>query len=132
MWFKVKIGRDTVVNEKMKHVIETYLCDVDNFAEAGYKVLQYLNGEGEVEDVCLMKTLKPAGNIEYAPTNKVFIVKFAEDINIDGRTKTLKYPVPFYANNNEELQVILKLYLEQGLDNMRITTVSETQWKIIQ
>ena len=79
-----------------------------------------------------MKTLKPAGNIEYAPTNKVFIVKFAEDIDIDGRTKTLKYPVPFYANNNEELQVILKLYLEQGLDNMRITTVSETQWKIIQ
>lgn len=132
MWFKVKIGRDTVVNEKMKRVIETYLCDVDNFAEAGYKVLQYLNGEGEVEDVCLMKTLKPAGNIEYAPTNKVFIVKFAEDIDIDGRTKTLKYPVPFYANNNEELQVILKLYLEQGLDNMRITTVSETQWKIIQ
>lgn len=132
MWFKVKIGRDTVVNEKMKRVIETYLCDVDNFAEAGYKVLQYLNGEGDVEDVCLMKTLKPAGNIEYAPTNKVFIVKFAEDIDIDGRTKTLKYPVPFYANNNEELQVILKLYLEQGLDNMRITTVSETQWKIIQ
>jgi len=132
MWFKVKIGRDTVVNEKMKRVIETYLCDVDNFAEAGYKVLQYLNGEGEVEDVCLMKTLKPAGNIEYAPTNKIFIVKFAEDIDIDGRTKTLKYPVPFYANNNEELQVILKLYLEQGLDNMRITTVSETQWKIIQ
>lgn len=132
MWFKVKIGRDTVVNEKMKRVIETYLCDVDNFAEAGYKVLQYLNGEGEVEDVCLMKTLKPAGNIEYAPTNKIFIVKFAEDIDIDGRTKTLKYPVPFYANNNDELQVILKLYLEQGLDNMRITTVSETQWKIIQ
>ena len=132
MWFKVKIGRDTVVNEKMKRVIETYLCDVDNFAEAGYKVLQYLNGEGDVEDVCLMKTLKPSGNIEYAPTNKVFIVKFAEDIDIDGRTKTLKYPVPFYANNNEELQVILKLYLEQGLDNMRITTVSETQWKIIQ
>lgn len=132
MWFKVKIGRDTVVNEKIKRVIETYLCDVDNFAEAGYKVLQYLNGEGDVEDVCLMKTLKPAGNIEYAPTNKVFIVKFAEDIDIDGRTKTLKYPVPFYANNNEELQVILKLYLEQGLDNMRITTVSETQWKIIQ
>jgi hypothetical protein len=131
MWFKVKIGRDTVVNNKMKHVTEVYLCDVDNFAEAGYKALQYLNGEGEVEDVCLMKTLKPAGNVEYNENNKVFIVKFAEDIDIDGRVKTLKYPVPFYANNNEELQVILKLYLEQGLENMRITTVSETQWKIL-
>jgi alpha-D-ribose 1-methylphosphonate 5-triphosphate synthase subunit PhnI len=78
-----------------------------------------------------MKTLKPAGNVEYNENNKVFIVKFAEDIDIDGRVKTLKYPVPFYANNNEELQVILKLYLEQGLENMRITTVSETQWKIL-
>ena len=34
-------------------------------------------------------------------------------------------------DNNTELQKILDLYLKQGLDNMRITTVSETQWKII-
>lgn len=132
MWFKVKVGRDTIIKNKVKHVIETYLSDVENFAEAGYKVLQYLNGEGEVEDVSLMKTLKPAGNVEYAPTNKVFIVKFAEDIEQeDGSIKTMKYPVPFYANNNEELQVILKLYIEQGLQNMRITTVSETTWTIV-
>lgn len=141
MWFKVKVGRDVLVKNKMKHVIETYLSDTENFAEAGYNVLKYITehntndnpvDEPTVEDVSLMKTLKPAGNIEYAPTNKIFIVKFAEDIELeDGTTKTMKYPVPFYANNNEELQVILKLYIEQGLQNMRITTVSETQWKIV-
>ena len=132
MYFKVKLNRTALLGGKDKKILETYFTEAEHFAEAGMKVINKLGKDIEVEDVCLMKTLKPAGNIEYAPTNKVFIVKFAEDIDIDGRTKTLKYPVPFYANNNEELQVILKLYLEQGLDNMRITTVSETQWKIIQ
>jgi len=132
MWFKTKIGHDIVVKNKMKHVIDVFLSDTDNFADAGYRAMKEVAGEGEVEDVCLMKTLKPAGNIKYAETNKVFIVKFAEDIEMeDGTTKTMKYPVPFYANNNDELQTILKLYIEQGLQNMRVTTVSETQWTII-
>ena len=133
MWYRVKVSRNIVTTKgKEKPVTEYYLSDKENFAEAGYAVLQYLNGDGEIEDVCLMKNLKPSGNTEYQPTCKVFIVKFAEEVEQeDGTIKTLKYPVPFYANNNTELQKILELYLKQGLDNMRITTVSETQWKII-
>ncbi len=133
MWYRVKVSRNIVTPKgKDKSIVEYYLSDKDNFAEAGYAVLQYLEGDGEIEDVCLMKNLKPAGNEEYQPTCKVFIVKFAEEVEQeDGTIKTLKYPVPFYANNNTELQKILDLYLKQGLDNMRITTVSETQWKIV-
>jgi len=133
MWYRVKVSRNILTTKgKEKPITEYYLSDQNNFAEAGYAVLKYLNGEGEIEDVCLMKNLKPAGNIEYQETCKVFIVKFAEEVEQeDGTIKTLKYPVPFYANNNTELQKILDLYLKQGLDNMRITTVSETQWKII-
>jgi len=133
MWYRVKVSRNILTPKgKEKPITEYYLSDQNNFAEAGYAVLKYLNGEGEIEDVCLMKNLKPAGNIEYQETCKVFIVKFAEEVEQeDGTIKTLKYPVPFYANNNTELQKILDLYLKQGLDNMRITTVSETQWKII-
>lgn len=133
MWYKVKITRNIVTPKgKDKTVTEYYLSDQTNFAEAGYAIMNHFNGDCEVEDVCLMKNLKPAGNIEYQPTCKVFIVKFAEEVEQeDGTIKTLKYPVPFYANNNTELQKILELYLKQGLENMRITTVSETQWKII-
>lgn len=133
MWYRVKVSRNIVTPKgKEKPIVEYYLTDKDNFAEAGYRVMEYLGGDGEVEDVCLMKTLKPSGNTEYQPTCKVFIVKFAEEIEQeDGTIKTMKYPVPFYANNNTELQKILDLYLKQGLDNMRITTVSETQWTII-
>ena len=133
MWYRVKVSRNIVTPKgKEKPIVEYYLTDKDNFAEAGYRVMEYLGGDGEVEDVCLMKTLKPSGNTEYQPTCKVFIVKFAEEVEQeDGTIKTMKYPVPFYANNNTELQKILDLYIKQGLDNMRITTVSETQWKII-
>ena len=50
----------------------------------------------------------------------------------DGSIKTIKYPIPFYANNNEELQKIIKDYIGQGLQEMRVTTVSETTWEIVE
>ena len=133
MWYRTKLTRDiTAPNGKPKHITEYYLSDVQNFAEAGYKALEYVGGDAEIEDVCLMKNYKPAGNIQYADTNKVYIVKFAEDFtNEDGTIKTMKYPVPFWANNTQELNKILAFYMQQGLDNMRVTTTSETQWKII-
>jgi hypothetical protein len=134
MWYRVKISRNIKTPKgKDKNITEYYLTDQTNFAEAGYKVMKAIDTDCEIEDVCLMKNLKPTGNIEYQPSCKVFIVKFAEEMEMeDGTMKTMKYPVPFYANNNTELQKILELYLKQGLENMRITTVSETQWKIIQ
>ena len=52
MWYKVKVSRNIQTPKgKDKTVIEYYLSDKQNFAEAGYAVLQYLNGEGEIEDV---------------------------------------------------------------------------------
>ena len=109
-----------------------FLSDKDNFAEAGYAAMKAVDADGEVEDVMLMKTLKPLGNTKYDERNKVFIVKIAEDYELDdGSIKTIKYPIPFYANNNEELQKIIKDYIGQGLQEMRVTTVSETAWEIV-
>ena len=66
MWYRVKVSRNILTPiGKDKVVTEYYLSDKENFAEAGYTVLKYLNGEGEIEDICLMKNLKPAGNIAY-------------------------------------------------------------------
>lgn len=133
MWFKIKVSRDILLNNgKEKNIVEYYLSDCENFAQAGYNVMKYLNGKCEIEDVMLMKQIKPLANKKYSEQNKVFIVKLAEDfINDDGITKTIKYPVPFLANNTIDLQKILKLYLDQGFDNMRICTISETKWKIV-
>lgn len=133
MWFKIKVSRDILLNTgKEKNITEYYLSDCDNFAQAGYNVMKYLNGRCEIEDVMLMKQIKPLANKKYSEQNKVFIVKLAEDFaNDDGTIKTIKYPVPFLANNTIDLQKILKLYLAQGFDNMRICTISETKWKIV-
>lgn len=133
MWFKINISRNVLDNKgKQKTINETYLCDTDNFAEAGYKVMQYWDGECEVEDVMLMKTLKPLGNERYSDTNKVFIVKIAEDfIQDDGSIKIMKYPVPFFADDTNSLQEIVKDFMSQGLQDMRVSTISETKWFII-
>lgn len=82
----------------------------------------------EVEDILLMKSYKPAIN-EYKEGNKVYIIKIAEDMtNENGNIKTLKYPMPVFANNDAELYVIVKNFIKQGLNNMRLTTISETKW----
>jgi len=132
MWFKVNTSREVQIGDKTKNVSEVYLCDTDNFAEAGYKVMQKFNGDCEIESVTLLKTLKPAANDRYADTNKVYIVKIAEDFrHDDGTTTTLKYPVPFFADNNADLQRLVGDYMEQGFDSMRVTTISETKWDIL-
>lgn len=132
MWFKVTITRNIEIGGKVKTSQEIYLSDTDNFAEAGYNVMQYFNGECEVESVQLLKTLKPLANDKTSENNKLYIVKIAEDFkHDDGTITTLKYPVPFYANNNEELQRNIADYMEQGFDSMRVTTISETKWNIV-
>lgn len=133
MWFKIKVNRDIILESgKEKNIIEYYLSDCDNFAQAGYNVMKYLGGKCEIEDVMLMKSYKPLANKKYSENNKVFIVKLAEDFQMDdGTIKTQKYPVIFQANNNADLQKILKLFMAQGFDNMRICTISETKWKIV-
>ena len=69
MFYKVKISRPDT------SAIETYLTEGDNFAEAGYKIINELGTKGiEVEDICLMKTLKPFINEKYSEDNKLFIV----------------------------------------------------------
>ena len=46
----------------------------------------------------------------------------------NGNIKTLKYPMPVFANNDVELYSIVKNFIKQGLNDMRLTTISETKW----
>jgi len=125
MYYKIKAS----IPENNKQKIETYLTNADNFAEAAQKVIQIIGVESEIEDICLMKSFKPAINEQYDVNNKLFIVKIAEDIYQDnGKTKTFKYVIPVFANNSDELHKIVNDYISQGLENMRLTTISETKW----
>jgi len=131
MYFKIKINRTVVTdNDKYKQVTEYYLTEADNFADAGYKLIHRLGTEVEVEDVCMEKNLKPAVN-EYM-NNKIFIVKIAEDVYADGLWKTIKYAMPVFATNSDEVHDIMRKFISQGFENMRLTTISETKWYYIE
>lgn len=128
MYFKVKLNRNVYLHGRDKRVIETYFTEAQHFADAGMKVIKGLGTDIEVEDICLMKTFKPAAN-EYREDNKIFAVKVAEDIyQEDGTLKTIKYALPVFAKTSDEVHEIMKNYIAQGLENMRITTISETKW----
>ena len=123
MYYKIKVSNVTDAKG-----ITTYLTEAENFADAGYKIVQLLGTQPEIEEIKLMKNFKPAINDKYDTGNKLYMVKIAEDINIDNKTRTLKYELPVFANDSNELNKIVNEYISQGLDNMRLTTISETKW----
>ena len=128
MYFKIKLNRNILVLGKEKNVLETYFTEAIHFAEAGMKVINKLGKDIEIEDVCMMKSFKPAAN-EYYENSKIFAVKVAEDVfQDDGTIKTVKYALPAFAKSSDEVHQIMKDYISQGLENMRITTISETKW----
>jgi hypothetical protein len=128
MYFKIKLNRSTYILGKEKRVIETYFTEAQHFAEAGMKAINKLGKDIEIEDICMLKAFKPAAN-EWYENSKIFAVKVAEDIfDEDGIIKTIKYALPVFAKTSDEVHQIMKDYISQGLENMRITTISETKW----
>lgn len=126
MYYKIKVSNIP----DMKGIV-TYLVDEDNFANAAQKVIQEVGVTADVEEIKWMKNFKPAINTKYSNNNKLYMVKIAEDMNIDDKTKTVKYELPVFANDSNELHKIVNDYITQGLENMRLTTISETKWLYI-
>lgn len=126
MYYKIKVSNIP----DMKGIV-TYLVDEDNFANAAQKVIQEVGVTADVEEIKWMKNFKPAINTKYSDNNKLYMVKIAEDMNIDGKIKTVKYELPVFANDSNELHKIVNDYITQGLENMRLTTISETKWLYI-
>lgn len=123
MYFRIKVSNVPDVSG-----ITTFLLDEDNFANAAYKVIEQIGSTADIEEIKWMKNFKPAINEKYDPNNKLYIIKIAEDMNIEGKIKTVKYELPVFANDSNELNKIVNDYISQGLQNMRLTTISETKW----
>ena len=126
MYFRIKVSNLPDVSG-----ITTFLLDEDNFANAAYKVIEQIGTTADIEEIKWMKNFKPAINEKYDPNNKLYIIKIAEDMNIEGKIKTVKYELPVFANDSNELHKIVNDYITQGLENMRLTTISETKWLYI-
>ena len=130
MFFKVRVNRNIILdNGKEKNINETYLTDALHFADAGYKIVQEIGTDAEVTDISLQKHLKPLVNEQTDENQKLFIVKIAEDVLMeDGTYKTSKFVLPVFAEDSIKLQATMKDFISQGLENMRLTTISETKW----
>jgi len=130
MFFKVRVNRNIILdNGKEKNINETYLTDALHFADAGYKIVQEIGTDAEVTDISLQKNLKPLVNEQTDENQKLFIVKIAEDVLMeDGTYKTSKFVLPVFAEDSIKLQATMKDFISQGLENMRLTTISETKW----
>ena len=126
MYFRIKVSNLPDVSG-----ITTFLLDEENFANAAYKVIEQIGTTADIEEIKWMKNFKPAINEKYDPNNKLYIIKIAEDMNIEGKIKTVKYELPVFANDSNELNKIVNDYISQGLQNMRLTTISETKWIFI-
>ena len=122
MYYKIKVLHP-------KKGIISFFTDAIHFAEAAKKVINLIGTSYDIEEIKLMKNIKPAINEQYDKQNKLYIVKIAEDIISDNnKTKTIKYELPVFANNSNELHKIVNEYIAQGLENMRLSTISETKW----
>jgi len=126
MYYRIKVSNMPGIKGTI-----TYLTEEENFANAAYKVIQEIGTNADIEEIKWMKNFKPAINDKYDDANKLYMVKIAEDINNDGKVKTIKYELPVFANNSNELQKIVNDYIAQGLENMRLTTISETKWYFV-
>lgn len=129
MYFKFKVNNIPDI----KGVL-TFFTDANNFAEAAQKIISYVGaGPAEIEEIKLMKNIKPAVNGKTSDKNKLYMIKIAEDCFQDnGTMKTIKYELPVFANNTDKVQNIVKDYISQGLETMRLTTISETKWIYIE
>jgi len=123
MYYRIKVSNLPGISG-----IITFLTEEENFAKAAYKLIQEIGTKGDIEEIKWMKNFKPAINEKYDKANKLYIIKIAEDIVDNGSIKTIKYELPVFANNSNELQKIVNDYISQGLENMRLTTISETKW----
>lgn len=123
MYYKFKVSNMPGITG-----IVTFLTEEENFANAAYKIIQEVGTNADIEEIKWMKNFKPAINEKFDKNNKLYIVKIAEDVFDDNKLKTIKYELPVFANNSNELQKIVNDYIAQGLENMRLTTISETKW----
>lgn len=127
-YYKVKAS---ILQDNGKTKIQTYFTKAFDWEEAGKKIYKLIGADDEIEDICLMKQYMPAINEPYDVSNKLYLVKIAQDMIIDNQVKTMKYVMPAFANNSNELYKIVNDYIAQGLEDMRLTTISETKWTYV-
>lgn len=130
MFYEVTSKRtvmDLKGNDKL--IAEKYLIEnIEFFAEAEQKMLEYFNNENEVPAIKQHK-LKEFVNKRTTETQTIFFATL-ESIFVDeltGEDKATKYVVGLFAENIDDAYVITNKYMSQGLENLVLVGIKKTK-----
>lgn len=130
MFYEVTSKRtvmDAKGNDKL--IAEKYLIEnIEFFAEAEQKILEYFNNENEVPAIKQSK-LKEFVNKRTTETQTIFFATL-ESIFVDeltGEDKATKYVVGLFAENIDDAYVITNNYISQGLEDLVLVGIKKTK-----
>ena len=120
----------TIVDAKGcdKEIKENYLVENKVFcAEAEATMLEYLNAECEVTSVRQSKIVEFV-NKRDNDEQEIYLSE-VESIFVDedGEEKSTKYVVGLFATSVEEATNMMKEYMRQGIQDMRLVSVKRTK-----
>lgn len=130
MWYEAISKRITIDKKgNDKEISEKYLVNhCELCAEVEQKILEEWNGENRCTSV-KESNIREFVNNRRNDEDFIFISTI-EDIFIDensGEEKTTKYHVGLFAKTIEEATKIMVEYMNQGLNDMRLTSVKQTK-----
>lgn len=111
-----------------KEIKENYLVENKVFcAEAEATILEYWNSECEVTSVRQSKIMEFV-NQRANDEQEIYLAE-VESIFVDedGEEKATKYVVGLFATSVEEATNMMKEYMKQGIQDMRLVSVKRTK-----
>lgn len=129
MYYSVKIKRVVVgENGNDKTIAETFITDVELFAEAEMKGLQEYNGECDVIAIKRLNNLREFVNDESDPDEYIYMATLTDTfVSETGVETETKYDVAVYAKDIKEANKRLDDYMNMGLQDLTLIGVKRTK-----
>lgn len=112
------------ITENGKTTTHKYITDCLLYAEAEHAILQE-HPANETYTVKQSRIKEIANNQD--DNDKTFIATLAQEFDIDGKKKKMKYDVLLFAIDFDEARHAIREYLRQGYDGMELVKLSESK-----
>lgn len=110
------------------------IIDALTFTEAEAKTEAYVGAYGEHDIVAIKRSaVKEFVNTQQSPDDKIYFVRLTGlTIGDNGKEKKIHYTVALFASDITAANTRAKVYAMQGLDDMKITSLRETTFKLVE
>lgn len=130
--FEVKSRRVVMDNKgNDKSITEAFFIEnCTSWADAEDKMLAYFNSENEVVGMAISKVLEVVNTPTQEEKMDMFVYRaviasvYTDD---EGNEKEMKYPVLLWAKSIDEAMTTVKGYIQQGLEDMSLVSITKTK-----